>query len=99
MAKQVINTDRVASSASALCIADNNINGAFDTLQKQAKQLNDNWKGAAGTVAQTTMCGLFQYNETRSNVIQNYFNMLQQQVNPGYINAEDVNTKLADKFK
>jgi hypothetical protein len=32
-------------------------------------------------------------------VLQNYINLLEQQVNPGYVSAEAANTKLADKFK
>lgn len=99
MAKQAVDTDRIASSANKLRTANNNINNEFCTLQNAAKQLNNNWKGVAGDVARTTMCQLFKNNEVRSTVLHNYVNLLEQQVNPGYINTENINTKLADKFK
>ena len=99
MAKQVVNTERIASSANNLRTANNNINAAFGTMQSKARQLESNWKGAAGTAAQTTMYQLFRNSEERTAVIQNYINMLEQQINPGYNNTEDVNTRLADKFK
>ena len=99
MAKQLINTDRITSVVTNLRNVNNNINNAFFTLQNNAKQLENNWKSAAGTAAQTTMYQLFKNSEVRSAVIQNYINMLEQQVNPGYNNAETVNTKLADNFK
>lgn len=99
MTKQVVNTDRLTSVANKLRTVNNNITSEFRTLQNKAKQLDTNWKGAAGEAARTTMYQLFKNNEVRSTVLQNYINMLEQQVNPGYTNTETVNTKLADKFK
>jgi hypothetical protein len=98
MPKQVVNTDRIISSVNKLRTVNGNINTAFSTLQIKIKQLN-NWKGAAGTAAQTTAHHISQNNEVRSAVIQNYINMLEQQVNLGYIETETVNKKLADNFK
>ena len=98
MAKQVVNTDRIASAANKLRTVNGNINSAFSTMQNKMKQLN-NWKGAAGTAAQTTAYQISQNNGIRSAVIQNYINMLEQQVNLGYIETETVNKKLADNFK
>lgn len=99
MAKQVVNTDRIVSSAAKIRTVNNNINNAFRTLRNTAKQLDNNWKGQAGETARTTMYQLFNNSETRSAVLQNYISMLEQQVNPGYDSAETTNTKLADKFK
>ena len=99
MARQSINTDRVSSTANKLRTTNNNINNAFHTLQNTAKRLEYDWKSVAGSTAHTTMYQLFSNNEERSTVIQNYINMLEQQINPGYINAENANAKLADKFK
>jgi len=99
MAKQAINTDRVTSAANRLRATNNTINNEFRALQNAAKRLEYDWKSPAGSAAQTTMYQLFSNNQTRSDVIQNYINMLEQQVNPGYINAENTNIKLADKFK
>ena len=99
MAKQVVNTDRLSSSANKLRSVNNNINSAFGTLRSRGKQLDNSWKGAAGESARTTMYQLFQHNDARSAVLQNYINTIEQQINPGYVSAETTNTKLADKFK
>jgi uncharacterized protein YukE len=99
MAKQVVNTERIAASASKLRTVNGNINNEFRTLQNKAKQLDSNWKSRAGETAQTTMYQLFQNGSVRSSVLQNYINMIEQQINPGYIDAETTNTTLADKFK
>ena len=99
MAKQVINTDRIATSANKLRMVNTNIDNAFETLKTKAKQLDPNWRGAAGDAAQTTMYQLFGYSEARATVIKNYINILEQQVNPGYANTEEANIKLSDKFK
>ena len=99
MAKQSINTDRVMSAANKLRATNSIINNEFRTLHNKAKRLEYDWKSPAGSIAHTTMYHLFANNEVRSTVIQNYINMLEQQVNPGYIDTENANTKLADKFK
>jgi len=99
MAKQVVNTNRITSSANRLRAVNNNINSEFTTLKNKAKQLDTNWKSVAGETARTTMYQLFNNSEIRSKVLQNYINILEQQINPGYTGAETANTKLADKFK
>jgi len=99
MAKQSINTERVATSANKLRAVNNNINNELHILQNKAGQLDRNWKSAASSVALTAMYRIFKQSEERTKVIQNYINMLEQQVNPGYINTESVNTHLADNFK
>lgn len=99
MAKQVVDTDMIRDAVSKLRTADRNMNNEFRTLQNKAKQLDTNWRSAAATAAQTAIYRLFQDNEVRSAVLQNYINMLEQQVNPGYTEAETANKKLADSFK
>jgi uncharacterized protein YukE len=99
MAKQVVNTDRITSSANRLRTVNTAINTEFRTLENKARQLDTNWKSQAGETARTTMHQLFKNSEVRSAVIRNYINMLEQQVNPGYTDAETTNIKLADKFK
>jgi len=98
MAKQVVNTERIALSATNLHTTNNSINSAFNTLKRKINLIND-WKGAAGTTAQTTVQKILKINDERTKVLQNYVSFLEQQVNPGYIDAENVNTKLSDKFK
>lgn len=99
MEKQAVDTDRILYTVSRLRAADSNMDNEFRNLQGEAKQLELNWKGAAGTAAQTAIYRLFQNNEARSAVLRNYINMLEQQVSPGYIGAETANKKLADSFK
>ena len=98
MAKQAINTERVSAAAIKLRNVDSKINTEFSTMSNKANQL-DSWKGAAGTAAQTTLVQLLNHNNARSTVLQNYIKLLEQQINPGYIEAETTNTTLADKFK
>lgn len=99
MAIQSIDTERVASSIASLRAVNGAINDAFDTMQKKAQQLDSAWNSKAGETAKTTMYQIFKNSDTRSAVIQNYINLLEQQVDPGYINTETVNTQLADQFK
>ena len=98
MAKQVVNTDRITISANKLRSANSNIITAFDRVKSKMKLL-DAWKGAAGTAAQTTKYKLYNNSNELSKVLQNYTNLLEQRINPAYVNTEDVNKKLADKFK
>ena len=99
MSRQVVNTDRISASANRLRTVNNNINNEFRTLRNKAQQLDNNWRGAAGETARTTMYQLFNHSEVRSTVLQNYVSMLERQIDPGYKNVETTNTKLADKFK
>ena len=99
MSKEVVNTGGIASAAVKLRSVNDNINSSFETLKNKAKQLESNWNSGAGSTACTAMYQLFKIGETRSEVIQNYINTLEQQVNPGYIKTEEVNTSLADQFK
>ncbi len=99
MAKQSIDTTMVASAVSSLRNANNNINRAFAIMKNITSKLEYDWNGAAGEKACTTMYNLFKGSDARYTVIQNYINLLEQQVNPNYISAEEVNSSLADKFK
>ena len=99
MAIEIVNTEGISSAATKLRTVNNNINNKFDALKKKATQLESSWNSSAGNTACTTMYKLFQISETRSAVIQNYINILEQQVTPGYDATENVNTSLADLFK
>ena len=99
MAKELVNSERIMSSANKLRNVNNNIDSAFSSMKKKAKNLETDWKSGAADSAKTTMYRLFNDNDARSKILQNYINILEQQVNPGYINAENTNVSLADKFK
>ena len=98
MSNQFINTPGVADAASRIRAANGNINNSFSTLQSRMLPIN-NWQGAAGSVAQTTMHQLFKMSGVRSSILQNYVNILEQQVNPNYQSAESTNKLLADQFR
>lgn len=99
MIKEKINTDGIASAAAKLRSANGRIGNSLGTLKNKAKELEYSWNSAAGSKACSVVYQLFKIGETRSYVIQNYINTLEQQVNPGYSAAEEVNTSLADQFK
>lgn len=97
--RQSIDTARVASSANKLRAVNGNIDRQFQTFRNTAAQINNSWHGCAADKAKTKMYQLFDSSTARSTVLQNYINMLSQQINPGYEIAEDANTRLADQFK
>lgn len=99
MSKQLVDSERIEATITKLRTVNSTINKEFGTLEKTAKRLDSDWNSGAGATARTTMYQLFKSNESRSNVLQNYINTLELQVNPAYIDAESVNTQLADKFK
>ena len=68
-------------------------------MEKESKRLEADWNSSAGDTARTIMYEIFKNSEVRYSVIQNYVNMLNQQVIPGYESAEEPNTSLADQFK
>lgn len=97
--KQLVNTEGISTAATKLRNVNENISGKFDTLTKKAKSLESDWNSAAGSLACSKMYELFKLDETRYSVIQNYINMLEQQIDPNYESAEETNTTLADQFK
>ncbi len=99
MGKQSIDTGKVTSTAQMLRTVNRNLDGAFSSMQRTAKGIERDWRSRAGTMAQTALYELFRNNSARSAVLQNYINLLEQAVVPGYNNAENVNTRLADQFK
>lgn len=100
MLRQSIDTERVAAVAAVLQSVNENINDSCDKMGKTCdRQLSENWKSEAGSAAITLLYELLKGNESRSTVIQNYISFLGQQVDPGYVEAERVNTSLADQFK
>lgn len=98
MSRQLVIAEIILSAARSIQRADNTINIELSDLSKVMRHL-ENWIGAAGTAAQTAVYQILNYNEARSTVMQNYINMLEQQVNPGYQEAESTNQSLAEQFR
>ncbi len=99
MEKQVVNTERIALSAERLRNTNNAIDTAFSNMKRKTDKLESNWKSRTADVAKSVLEKIMQDGVDRSKVLSNYINLLDQQVKLGYINTEDVNTTLADKFK
>ena len=100
MAKQSIDTERVATTVTRLRNISRNISGAFSRMEQTAKSgLISNWKSSTGDAALTKMLELFKNNQARDTVLNNYIILLEQQVKPGYENAEETNKSLASQFK
>ncbi|MCM1059915.1 MAG: hypothetical protein NC452_06440 [Eubacterium sp.] len=99
MAKETVNTEGISSATAQLKNINNNIDSSFNTLKNVVNQLERGWNTAVGNTACLIMYQFLKMGETRSYVIQNYINTLEQQVNPGYTATENVNKLLADQFK
>jgi len=98
MESQFVDTHGISIAADRIRIANTNINSRFQTMRSSMARLS-NWIGSAGSVAQSARNQLLEHNTPRSDILQNYVNLLNRQVNPGYVSAENTNTSLADKFK
>lgn len=99
MAIQKVNTEAVAAAAAAITSANNHINAAFDAVRSAGSDLQTQWNSRAGSAAQDLIYRLFKGNDSRSAILQNYANTLQQVVTPGYVQSETTNAKLADLFQ
>lgn len=100
MAKQSIDTEQVAATITRLRNISRNISSAFSNMERTAKNgITINWKSSTGDAALIKMLELFKNNQARETVLQNYIILLEQQVRPGYENAEETNKSLASQFK
>lgn len=99
MSKQMVDTERLRLGGQSLSRINDQINNAFAEMRKSAERLEPNWQSAAGEKAVTTIYTLFRSQEDRDKVLRNYIQLLEQQVQPGYVQAETANLSLADQFK
>ncbi len=99
MARQTVDTGQIEAVVQKLTRADAAMDSALDTLKGKVRQVENTWGGQAGEQAMTELYRILQYGEARSTVLQNYINLLRQQVNPSYEGAEEINRSLADRFK
>lgn len=98
MSLQKVDTELIASAAGAITTANGNMNANFETVRTLGQSMARSWNSAAGEAAENLMQQLFKGDEARGAMFLNCANLLSQQVNPGYENAETTNTKLADMF-
>ncbi len=99
MTKQIIDTVRVGQTIAMLKSVNSAIDNEMTVLEGTPKRLDDGWNSRAGDIACGILRQILSGGKARSAIIRNYINMLEQQVNPGYIATEEHNTKLADNFK
>ena len=99
MTRQLVDTDQIRASAQSLRRINEQINSAFEQMRKETCGLDQDWQSAAGEAAMTAMYTLFRNQEARDKVLRNYIQMLEQQIQPGYVQAETANLSLADQFK
>ena len=100
MPNLLVNTDRIVSTASELSTINAQIRDGFDSVQKAISSLKQTWEGPAASYAinkfQRTIPGGL---EARYAVLNDYSTFLLSSVGEGYVQAETVNTSLADLFK
>lgn len=97
--KQVVDSEQINAAASTLRTANDTINHEFQNMRNKTRCMEQEWHSIAASAAVTALYEIFQGNESRSAVLQNYVNLLSQQINPDYQSIESANTKLADYFK
>ena len=97
--KQAVDSQRLLDTAAVLRKTDGELTREMDSLKRTVERMANTWRSGAGDRAIQVMYQLFKNNDARSTVLQNYINFLEQMAVPGLVNAEDVNTKLADQFK
>ena len=100
MPRQSIDTEKMDSTIVTLKTTNQNISRAFSEMERIARStLQNNWNSSAGDAAFRQLMELLKGHESRETVLQNYINLLEQQVNPGYLDAEELNKSLASQFK
>ena len=68
-------------------------------MKSDIDMLARSWQGRAGSQASNEIYKILDGNSTRSDVLQNYVNALNQMIVPGYHNVENANKSLAEAFK
>ncbi|SDM85065.1 WXG100 family type VII secretion target [Bacillus sp. OK048] len=95
-----VDTGRVAAAAKNIANYNNRIKDDFSSVESAIRALNSVWDGTAAEHAMDSFYKIKStFHEPRYTVVDNYVKFLQQQVDPGYTQAEKANTTLADLFK
>jgi len=98
MDRQVVDVNGINAAAQSIRSTENRIDMRFRELQSSIATLN-NWVGSAGDTARRERDRVMAHNKPRSKVLMSYDMILSRLVNPGYVQAENTNTSLADKFR
>ena len=99
MTRQSLDTEALDAAVASLRGANNSINAAFTSVERQSGVLEGTWHSRAGSIAVTQLHQLIKANESRSAVLQNYISLLTQTVEQGYMAVEEANTSLAAYFR
>ena len=95
-----VETDAVVSCANTIQTINKSINTKFNNLQRPINRMDSAWNGSASSRAISKFNKIKNdFYQPRYDVLQNYSNFLLQMVGEGYIETEDTNVSLADRFK
>lgn len=95
-----IKTTQVLKAAMNITTCNSNIENAFEAVETAMKNLSDAWSGQASANAVSRFNSMKKgYKDTRYEVIRQYVDFLNQQIETGYEATETTNTSLADAFK
>lgn len=94
---QGINTERMESVITKLETVNNSLTDRINATQKVESRVI--WESRAGTHSGTVFYRALALNQARSEVLQNYIDILRKQVDPNYIQAEEANKLLAAQFE
>lgn len=99
MAKIVVNTDEIKNIALKLQKKNNNINYNYKKIEKKINNMHVYYTSPSSNVLCHKGKELGKLNEERSKVLQNYIEVLNQNVAIGYESTENENQKYAKLFK
>lgn len=96
---QAVDSQKLMEVVRQLQTTNSDLTQRVNALRRCADRLEDAWSSRAGGSAVTAMYRLLNNDEARSAVLKNYIAFVQQKALPGYVDAEEINQKLADQFK
>ncbi len=100
MAVVKIDTEKVAGLAGKIRNSNNEMQRAFENAASSVNALGNSWSGAAYGNAIASFNDIrSKYYDARYNGVNNYANILNNQMSGGYNETETANKSLADQFK
>lgn len=100
MANLKIDTAAVTTAAANIGNINKQIRDGIDQVESAIKRLDNSWDGSASTAAISKYSEMkSKFVDARFKVMENYRRYLLEQVGQGYVQTEDVNKKLSERFK
>ena len=96
----IVDVDKVKKIASHIATCNNAIKTGFGDMEKRVNSLNSNWDSAVADAVITKFFSIKNdFYSNRYKVVENFTNVLNQQISDGYRQTEVENVSLADLFK